>query len=290
MKYIVEGPDGAGKSTLALHLGGETWHHSYYPDPRVMFTESVRSIISKAKTIDRIYYSELVYSPIYHKTPQRYGHRTRMIDRMILSTGRIIVACLPDYETCHKAWSSGRDEMVSDEAEFKKIYEAYKDMQYNTPYVTYDWVNEGLDDLAEKLDKVEVYENKGPGVGNFKPGNILIVGDTASNPIIDNVDLPFVHWEGCSPWLAMQLDYAGIPETELYWVNGFRLNGGIQSDNFIKDLQPRLIIALGDEAARWCEIIDVKHHRVEHPQYWKRFRHADRYPLVNLLRGQNEED
>jgi hypothetical protein len=156
--------------------------------------------------------------------------------------------------------------------------------------VTYDWTKETLDDLAEKLAAVEVYENKGPGIGNFKPGNILIVGDTASNPLIDNIDLPFVHWEGCSPWLAMQLDYAGVPETELYWVNGFRLDGGIQSKDFVDELQPRLIVALGEEAARWCEIADLKHTRVEHPQYWKRFRHADQYPLVNLLRGHYEED
>jgi adenylate kinase family enzyme len=289
MKYILEGPDGAGKTTLADSLG-DSWHHSYYPDARVMFTETLRSIISDKKSVDRLYYSELVYSPIYHKTPQRYGNRTRMLDRMVLSEGRIIIACLPDYETCHAAWSSGREEMVSDEAQFKAIYDAYAAMKYNTPHVTYDWKKETLDDLAEKLAAVEVYENKGPGIGNFKPGNILIVGDTASNPLIDNIDLPFVHWDGCSPWLAMQLDYAGVPESELYWVNGFRLDGGIQSKDFVDELQPRLIVALGEEAARWCEIADLKYTRVEHPQYWKRFRHADQYPLVNLLRGHYEED
>jgi adenylate kinase family enzyme len=289
MKYILEGPDGAGKTTLADSLG-DSWHHSYYPDPRVMFTETLKSIISDQKSVDRLYYSELVYSPIYHKTPQRYGNRTRMLDRMVLSEGRVVIACLPDYETCHKAWSSGREEMVSDEAQFKAIYDAYAAMKYNTPHVTYDWTKETLDDLAEKLTAVEVYTNRGPGIGNFKPGNILIVGDTASNPLIDNIDLPFVHWEGCSPWLAMQLDYAGVPESELYWVNGFRLDGGIQSKDFVDELQPRLIVALGEEAARWCEIADLKHTRVEHPQYWKRFRHADQYPLVNLLRGHYEED
>lgn len=289
MKYVLEGPDGAGKTTLADVLG-TSWHHGYYSDPRVMLSESVKSMISDSVSVDRTYYSELIYSPIYHKTPQRYANRTRMLDRMILSTGRALVVCLPDYETCYKAWSSGREEMVTDAAQFKAIYDAYTAMTFNTPHVFYDWTKETLDDLAEKLVDVEVYENKGPGIGNFKPGNILIVGDTANNPIIDNIDLPFVHWDGCSPWLAMQLDYAGIPETELYWVNGFRLDGGIQSKDFLDDLKPRLIVALGEEAARWCEIADLKHIRVEHPQYWKRFRTADPYPLVNLLRGHYEED
>jgi hypothetical protein len=289
MKYVLEGPDGAGKTTLADVLG-TSWHHGYYDDPRVMLSESVKSMISDSVSVDRTYYSELIYSPIYHKTPQRYANRTRMLDRMILTTGRALIVCLPDYETCHKAWASGREEMVSDEAQFKAIYDAYTTMKFNTPHVFYDWTKETLDDLAEKLAAVTMYENKGPGIGNFKPGNILIVGDTANNPIIDNIDLPFVHWDGCSPWLAMQLDYAGIPETELYWVNGFRLDGGIQSKDFLDDLKPRLIVALGEEAARWCEIADLKHTRVEHPQYWKRFRTADPYPLVNLLRGHYEED
>lgn len=284
MKFILEGPDGAGKSTLAETLKGGVWHHSYYPDLREMFTQSVLSITGPDLCVDRMYYSELVYAPIYHKMPQRYGNMTRMLDRVIMGYDRVVVMCLPDYETCYKAWSSGREEMVTDEAEFKKIYDAYTKLTINTPHVYYDWTKESVDDLIEKLEAIKPTKNTGPGIGSFEKGNILIVGDKPSNPII-GIDLPFVHLDGCSPWLADQLARTDVPESKLYWINGFGLNGEMTDPRFINDLEPSAIIALGSQAQRWCEIAGVPHLRTEHPQFWKRFRKHDPYPLVNILRS-----
>ena len=284
MRFILEGPDGAGKTTLAETLKGSTWHHSYYPELRTMFIESVKSIVSGSLCVDRMYYSELVYAPIYHKVQQRYGNMTRMLDRVIMGYDRVVVMCLPDYETCHKAWASGREEMVKDEAEFKKIYEAYAQLKINTPHVYYDWTKETIDDLIEKVQALNFPKNQGPGIGLFKEGNILIVGDKPSNPLL-GFDLPFVHLDGCSPWLADQLAKTGVPESSLYWVNGFGVDGAMTDPSFIDKLEPSKIIALGSQAHRWCEIAGVNHFRTEHPQYWKRFRNADIYPLVNILRS-----
>ena len=288
MKYILEGPDGAGKSTLAEKLGS-VWHHSYYPDRREMFIKTAESLISDAVSIDRLYYSELVYSPIYHKTPQRYGPgQMRMLDRLIWTIGRRIIFCMPSYETCHKAWSSGREEMVSDEEQFKAIYDAYDKLTFNTPAVKYNWEVETFDELMEKVNDLQMSENKGPGIGHFKKGNILIVGDQASNPML-GPDLPFVHYEGCSPWFTTQLEYAGVNEKDLYFVNGKTINSFMTDPKFLEELEPSHIVALGDEAAKWCEVVDVAHKRFEHPSYWKRFRHHDLYPLVNFLRSVNDE-
>lgn len=284
MKFILEGPDGAGKTTLAETLKGTTWHHSYYPELRTMFIESVKSIVSGSLCVDRMYYSELVYAPIYHKVQQRYGNMTRMLDRVIMGYDRTVVMCLPSYEVCHKAWSSGREEMVSDEAEFKKIYDAYAALKINTPHVYYDWTKETIDDLVMKVEALKVPKNLGPGIGSFKKGNILIVGDKPSNPLID-IDLPFVHLDGCSPWLADQLAKTDVPESDLYWINGFGLDGVMTDPSFIDKLEPSKIIALGSQAQRWCEIAGVNHLRTEHPQFWKRFRNSDVYPLVNILRS-----
>ena len=284
MRFILEGPDGAGKTTLAETLKGSTWHHSYYPELRTMFTESVKSIVSGSLCVDRMYYSELVYAPIYHKVQQRYGNMTRMLDRTIMGYDRVVVMCLPDYETCHKAWASGREEMVSDEAEFKAIYDAYTKLTINTPHVYYDWTRESIDELVEKVEALNFPKNLGPGIGLFKEGNILIVGDKPSNPLL-GFDLPFVHLDGCSPWLADQLAKTDVPEASLYWVNGFGLNGTMTDPKFLDQLKPSKIIALGSQAQRWCEIAGVNHLKTEHPQYWKRFRNADTYPLVNILRS-----
>mgnify|MGYP000997789991 CR=1 FL=1 len=127
MKYklILEGPDGAGKSTLAKSIG-KTWHHGYYEDAKEMFCEVAKSILSECQVIDRCHYSEIVYSGIHRNEKQRLGSKVRMLDRLILSKKYIVVKCLPDYEICYKAWSSGREEMVKDEVKFKKIYQLDK--------------------------------------------------------------------------------------------------------------------------------------------------------------------
>ncbi len=290
-KLILEGPDGAGKTTLAEQLGGEMWHHSFYPDAKEGFWETCKSIISNVQTVDRLYYSELVYSPIHRQIQQRYGARTRMFDRLIWASGRVIVHARPGYETCHKAWASGREEMVKDVQVFQAIYEAYGQLRWNTPTVEYDWTKTSLRDLKEQLaaaaDNMAV--NAGPGIGHFKKGNILIVGDQANDPVI-GVDLPFVHWGNSSAWLAEKLDASGISESELYWVNCKNMMGDLIMPHFVEELMPRAVVALGEDAARWCSMADVPCFTVEHPQYWKRFRNSDPYPLVNYLRSHCEEE
>lgn len=285
---ILEGPDGAGKSTLAATItGGKdhlVWHHSYYPDKKDMFWQTAGSILSPVRVIDRMYHSELVYSPLYHGVPQRYGPRTRLLDRLIWTTCRVIIHCLPSYETCHQAWASGREELVKDEETFEQIYAAYRALQFTTPHISYDWTRDDLNDLAMLVAKAEVlmYPNKGPGIGHFRPGNVLLVGEQSNTPGL-GLDLPFVHWDGCSPWLAEQLTHGGIDEQDLYWVNSKNLQGDLLCPDFLEDLSPVVVVALGEDAARWCDLTGIPHVQVPHPQYWKRFRAPDPYPLITLL-------
>jgi hypothetical protein len=56
------------------------------------------------------------------------------------------------------------------------------------------------------------------------------------------------------------------------------------SYNFIDILKPRLVIALGEHAAKWCELNKVHHERISHPQYWKRFNSKKIYPLIDILK------
>jgi len=285
MKYklILEGPDGAGKSTLAKSIG-KTWHHGYYEDAKEMFCEVAKSILSECQVIDRCHYSEIVYSGIHRNEKQRLGSKVRMLDRLILSKKYIVVKCLPDYEICYKAWSSGREEMVKDEVKFKKIYQSYSNLEINTPHVVYDWTKDSIKTLEVKISNLNLYDNKGPGIGNFKPGNILLVGDKTNDKDFGGIDIPFVSWSGCSPWLSDQLDKSSISESELYFVNCITTSNELTSANFIDILKPRLVIALGEHAAKWCELNKVQHERISHPQYWKRFNSKKIYPLIDILK------
>lgn len=123
---------------------------------------------------------------------------------------------------------------------------------------------------------------RGPGIGRWSSDSILLVGD---RPTRDNIgQLPFIHDKGCAPWLAHQMNRSNIDENMLYWINSANVNGTFTSGHFIEELNPRLVIALGDHASDWCNHRDIDHIRVPHPQYWRRFRSQQRYPLLGYLK------
>lgn len=128
--------------------------------------------------------------------------------------------------------------------------------------------------------------NAGPGIGSFHHPRALLVGDRpgpewgASAP-----NWPFISGlrTGCSAWLAEQLEAAGAPEADLYWVNAFDKFDRATDAGFVADLGPGRVIALGKVAAGWCAASGFAYEEVHHPQYWKRFHSKHTYRLAQLL-------
>lgn len=131
--------------------------------------------------------------------------------------------------------------------------------------------------------------NRGPGAGAYRPGAVaLLVGErpgTARSGALRH-RLPFVTFAGvgCAPWLAEQLESAEIPENALYWINAYDAINTPTAAAFLADLRPRVIVALGRLAARWCGDAGVRYEEAPHPQHWKRFRAREPYPLLSVLR------
>lgn len=148
--------------------------------------------------------------------------------------------------------------------------------------------DEAIEQLMRRLAQVCPLANRGPGAGAWCPGeSVLLVGDRPNNMRHGDLKsrLPFVsmHDGGCSVWLADQLDTAGIPEERLYWINAYNHFDHPTPHDFLTELRPRAIIALGANAARWCQQADVQYCQVTHPQHHKRFHHAEPYGLGPLL-------
>lgn len=125
-----------------------------------------------------------------------------------------------------------------------------------------------------------------PGIGFFKPGNILILGEQASDPINDPEQMPFFSTKACSGWLNWQLEQGCIPEEKMFWLNVLN-NDGSPADicGTIDRMKPSEVIALGKIASNACTKLGLKHYYYPHPQYWKRFRSKEDYPLISHLRG-----
>lgn len=154
---------------------------------------------------------------------------------------------------------------------------------------------EDAEDVDAVLDQAheERWLNAGPGSGAWRPGKVtLLVGDRPNNGVHGDLKhkLPFfsLHSGGCSQWLAQQLEDAGVPESELYWVNSADARGVDTDAAFLRELRPKRIIAMGDYAQRWVSTylpagMESLCHGVAHPQYHKRFKHGQTYPLLDLL-------
>lgn len=124
------------------------------------------------------------------------------------------------------------------------------------------------------------------GAGSYTRGVVLLVGERTSHPERNKYHAPFCSVKGCSGWLNAKLEEAEIPERELFWINALD-NDGTPMDlrRIYDELQPRDVIALGRIAERQLQKFGIEHKQVPHPQSWKRFKHHQPYPLIDLLKA-----
>jgi hypothetical protein len=131
------------------------------------------------------------------------------------------------------------------------------------------------------------------GAGNYTEGvQVLIVGEAhtkgfvpAHEKISSSTQAPFCSMEGCSGWLNELLENAQIDETKLFWCNA--VHDGVNTDLevLIHTLKPYHVVALGNRAHAALEFFGIVHHTFSHPQYHKRFKHKEPYPLIQFLKS-----
>lgn len=123
------------------------------------------------------------------------------------------------------------------------------------------------------------------GMGNFKKGNILIIGEQSAKPPLHPIGQdPFCGTKGSSVWINEQLDKAKIREEDLFWINALNLDGSkADVEMIVKKLKPAKVIALGNIPSKLCNDLSIPHIKVPHPAYWKRFHSKIKYPLIQYL-------
>lgn len=304
MFLIFEGPDGAGKTTLIQQLqehleGSPKVFHSTPPakgkDKAVEFLAPLSE--KDGAWLDRSWYSEMIYGTVMNGTSLIDVARRRVLERLYLAKGAIQIWCLPSYNTCLATWTARKkDEHVQDVQQFKQIYDLYvkHGRQPKLPTIRYDYQTCTVETLAGKLVDPRLFRTahpNGPGVGCWNAGKSILL--ISHNPNlrgrIKNPGYlgPFCSWSKTDKWLSEQLELGGIPEAQLYWINASQQDGEFTEPAFLKALKPRAIVALGKEAAYWCEYIAELpfFHEVPHPSYWKLYRRKEPYPLIRELQS-----
>lgn len=265
--------------------------------------EALKLSERKLVVMDRLWISECVYASVF-RGGTRWPHAGRIIDRVLLKHAALNVVCLGDEKVIvarHAAMKNMRTEMFdSNMAAVVRRYQAIFDG--NQPWPSYcdyaeflstsarpysqrhDVLRYSIEDqgqdiqgFAERaLEKLAVnravqfspalnfsYQNF---LGYLPTAKVAMVGDVpnAKYP----VRWPFYEHGNCSFTLAEALNIAKIDETSLVWMNANEPNCPIK---LIASKPGLKVIALGREAAKTLDSLQVSHLDFTHPQHVRRF-------------------
>lgn len=153
---IVEGPDGAGKTTLAetLVLHGYTYIKMGVPDCRP-YDYWLRELMQAGdKTVvDRLYWSELVYGPIYRAGANITYDEIDRLNQVLWGCGALLIKCLPPKEEVLRNALARPDE-IGYHKKISEVYDSYAglfSMHMKLPSLSYDYTKDDLIRFARYL-------------------------------------------------------------------------------------------------------------------------------------------
>lgn len=174
---IIEGPDGAGKTTLKEAL--LNWYPQMREGPRGTKDRSKLYTVTVADTFgainramraayspklsqtpsslcvwDRLFFSEMVYAGLVGRPCEFTPSQQAFITRVLETIGCPIILCLPPYEAVREN-AEVHEQMKGVRENLRAIYDAYEDMYHRMPNQTvkFDYTGTAEDAIAS-LDYV----------------------------------------------------------------------------------------------------------------------------------------
>lgn len=297
---IFEGPDGSGKTTAAQEYaratGARYVHFPAMPHvtknlPRMYIEAMMPALLGYQDVVfDRSWLSDLPYGVAFREGQQRIDFTAmRMLERVAMRCGTMVVFCDPGFQTCLGNFNSRRHvEMLKTENQLLCVYNGYQMIRNATqlPYTNYDYIDhhsitEHLIDGLSLQCRVAPHLVDLPSAGN-RNGRVLIVGEefTERKDCDSFYQTPFVSFSnvGCSRWLTEQLEFVKVDELDLCWLNADQDFSKLENPNILG------IIALGHQAERaieGCKGFEIR--SLPHPNFWKRFNSHPIYPIGSYI-------
>lgn len=300
--FIVEGPDGAGKTTLARALVAATGAHYVHlgPFPRVehglarLYADALMpAVLGVADVVmDRSWLSERPYGAAFRGGADRLGGATRTLERLAWRCATLVVRCFPPWErvlenfgkAVSRTATSHRAEMLDTTAELSTVYAIYAQFQTSLPMLTVDPFAAALRHLLDRVLRCPAsvpHDLAVPSAGNLR-GKVTIIGQQfAEHDDSDHLyRWPFggLSRDGCSLWLADHLEEAKVSERDLLWINADALTPAIKEHR-------APVVAFGGVAARrLTELGRPPERSVRHPAHHRRDYDGEPYILGDVLR------
>jgi thymidylate kinase len=292
---IFEGCDGSGKTTVAQTYAESTdAKYVHFPAlPQVtrglarMYVEAMLPALLGYQDVvlDRCWLSETPYGEAFREGQDRLTQACRrMLERLAYRCGAVAVLCQPKWDVVKENYRKRKAlEMLKNETQLRQVYDLYRTQGTALPLVPFDYETHPMEMLRQQIQQARNPNHllSRASAGNWDGGVVLVGESFAERKDQD----PWYQWpfasfsgEGCSRWLTEQLDKDGIPEENLLWVNSD------QDLSFLHDLEwSPVVVALGDKAMETLYKEKIEAKVVKHPQYWKRFRSGELYPLLEIL-------
>jgi hypothetical protein len=281
---ILEGPDGAGKTTLARELekcGYVYVHHGVPPASETdlfrWFLKPLIHLSHMSAVFDRLHLSDRIYGPIMRGGSPMTELQEQLIERYLYARGGQVIICLPPWRTVLNNWLKNQEnEYVDTPAKLFEIYNGYhRLLRIGRPYARFDHTRQDVGSYAKALADMHNFVLPDTYVGS-PSARFLLVGERANG----EPDLPFMDWKNSSGYLHDCLADAGYVEEEIAFVNAYSLHGEQMS---FSDKDKRTFIALGNVAHKSLRDQNVQCALVAHPSYWKRFHMSERDKYIELL-------
>lgn len=226
----------------------------------------------------------------------------RMLERGALSARCAVAFFLPPFDVCARPFVDRlKEEYLDDAAQLRTVYEGYLSyVSGNTycgsntsvlypphctdlPWVVVDWSRHNPYAILTMLDAVRSPMNQGPGIGMCRrQSTLLVLERERGGPVYPGVRWHRDSWEAR---LALQLEEAGMRESDLYWVYDEQPDRRPTPMDFVEKVGFERVVALGVRAGQWASRAAGRTVMVlEHPAVWGHLHAGQEYPLADLLR------